>query len=146
MNDGSASSAALSRRRFLQGAALATVASAVGLSGLAAARVVGSGAPASAADRLRALVGSSPGTARIGRAAMQGRDVESDATGLLDGLRNAIPALGGLLLNGTDDQLCAALDAARRADFRPDGIDTIRVDGWVVSRTEARLCALAALG
>lgn len=36
-----------------------------------------------------------------------------------------------------------ALDAARRRDFAAG--DTVILDGWILARSEARLCALAAL-
>jgi hypothetical protein len=41
------------------------------------------------------------------------------------------------------DALRAALRAAREADFRAMRI--VRVRGWILAATEARLCALAAL-
>lgn len=48
----------------------------------------------------------------------------------------AVPAIDRSLLR-------SRLDAARAADFRRG--DTVRVQGWVLASTEARLCALAAL-
>lgn len=49
---------------------------------------------------------------------------------------DAVPAIERSLLR-------SRLDAARAADFRRG--DTVRVQGWVLASTEARLCALAAL-
>lgn len=49
---------------------------------------------------------------------------------------DAVPAIDRSLLR-------SRLDAARAADFRRG--DTVRVQGWVLASTEARLCALAAL-
>lgn len=48
-------------------------------------------------------------------------------------------------LEGVEDpaRLRAGLDAAIRRDFRRGRV--FRHDGWVLSRTEGRLCALAAL-
>lgn len=41
------------------------------------------------------------------------------------------------------DELVLAFDAKIREDFAQE--DTVQVAGWILSRTEARLCALAAL-
>jgi len=45
----------------------------------------------------------------------------------------------------TDDDIRTALDIARRLEFAAHGADVIRIDGWVVARSEARVCALIAL-
>lgn len=42
------------------------------------------------------------------------------------------------------DRLRQALDEQRRRDFTAG--DTVLIDGWILARTEARLCALASLG
>lgn len=42
------------------------------------------------------------------------------------------------------ERLRRALDEQRRRDFAAG--DTVVIDGWILARTEARLCALAALG
>jgi hypothetical protein len=72
--------------------------------------------------------------------------VERDASGLLSGLAESVPDLSGLLRDGSDDDVRAALDAARRHDFATRSSGLMRIDGWVVARTEARACALIALG
>jgi hypothetical protein len=72
--------------------------------------------------------------------------VERDASGLLSGLAGSVPDLSGLLRDGSDDDVRAALDGARRHDFATRGSGLMRIDGWVVARTEARACALIALG
>jgi hypothetical protein len=41
------------------------------------------------------------------------------------------------------DRLRQALDEQRRRDFTAG--DTVLIDGWILARTEARLCALASL-
>jgi len=42
------------------------------------------------------------------------------------------------------DRLRRALDDRRRRDFAAG--DTVLIDGWILARTEARLCALTTLG
>jgi hypothetical protein len=71
--------------------------------------------------------------------------VERDVAGLMAGLADAVPDLSGLLRDGTDDDVRAALDVARRHEFAGRGPGLIRIEGWVVARTEARACALIAL-
>ncbi|HEX6142694.1 MAG TPA: hypothetical protein VFZ01_08255 [Geminicoccaceae bacterium] len=76
--------------------------------------------------------------ARVGAAYLAGHDGEQDVERLVAALNR-----------GLDDRsperrrLRAALDRRIRADFAES--ETVRVQGWVLSRTEARLCALAAL-
>jgi hypothetical protein len=50
-----------------------------------------------------------------------------------------------VLRSGTDDDIRAALDAARRREFAEHRDGVLRLQGWVVARTEARLAALVAL-
>jgi hypothetical protein len=64
---------------------------------------------------------------------------------LLAGLAASVPDLDAVLRHGTDDDVRAALDVARRREFAARAPDVIRIDGWVVARTEARACALIAL-
>jgi hypothetical protein len=85
------------------------------------------------------------GAARVGRAALDAGAVEPDVRGLLAGLGESVPNLADVLREGSDDDLRAALDDARRRDFADRAGGLTRVEGWVVARTEARVCALVAL-
>jgi hypothetical protein len=136
----------MSRRAFLVRSAW--LAGAAGLAvafGGSASGVLGFGRAASPGARLAAALPHSEGAARVGRAALASGLVERDAAGLMAGLADAVPNLSGLLRDGTDDDVRAALDVARRYDFAGRGPGLIRIDGWVVARTEARACALIAL-
>ena len=103
------------------------------------------GRPSAPAARLAAVLPHSGGAARLGRAALAGGLVERDVRGLLAGLAASVPDLHGLLLDGDDDEVRAALDLARRQELAAHGAGLMRIDGWVVARTEARICALIAL-
>jgi hypothetical protein len=95
--------------------------------------------------RLAAALAHGDAAARVGRAALASGHVERDVSGLLAGLAASVPDLDAVLRDGTDDDVRAALDVARRREFAARGGDVIRIDGWVVARTEARACALIAL-
>lgn len=109
-----------------------------------ALRPFGAWAARARVDRLpaaRDLVGAlrhRGSAARVGVAYLAGHDGEHDTGHLVAALNR-----------GLDDRsperprLRAALDRRIRADFAES--ETVRVQGWVLSRTEARLCALAAL-
>jgi len=136
----------MSRRAFLVRSAW--LASAAGLAvalGGSAASVLGFARAASPGARLAAALPHSEGAARVGRAALASGLVERDVAGLMAGLADAVPDLSGLLRDGTDDDVRAALDVARRFDFAGRGPGLMRIEGWVVARTEARACALIAL-
>jgi hypothetical protein len=57
----------------------------------------------------------------------------------------SVPDLDAALRRGSGDDIRAALDIGRRREFAIHGADVIRIDGWVVARSEARACALIAL-
>jgi hypothetical protein len=136
----------MSRRAFLvRGARLAIAAGLAAALGGSASGVLGFGRAASPGARLAAALPHGEGAARVGRAALAGGLVERDVAGLVAGLAGAVPDLSGLLRNGTDDDIRAALDVARRYDFAGRGPGLTRIDGWIVARTEARACALIAL-
>jgi hypothetical protein len=136
----------LSRRTFLRRGAWVAIAGAasVAISGSGARALAPHRAPG-AGERLVAVITHGEGAARVGRSALAAGVVEADVRGLIAGLQAGAPGLADLLRGGSDDEIRAALDAARRRDFaeRADGLT--RVDGWVVARTEARVCALVAL-
>jgi hypothetical protein len=136
----------MSRRVFLvRSARLAIAAGLAAALGGSASGVLGFGRAASPGARLAAALPHGEGAARVGRAALAGGLVERDVAGLVAGLADAVPDLAGLLRDGSDDDIRAALDVARRYDFAGRGPGLLRIDGWIVARTEARACALIAL-
>ena len=137
---------AISRRTFLRRGAWVAIAGAASMAiAGTAARALVSGRPTSAGERLAAVMPHRDGAVRVGRAALDAGAVERDVRGLLAGLSESVPNLADVLRAGSDDDLRAAIDDARRRDFaeRADGLT--QVEGWVVARTEARVCALVAL-
>jgi len=113
----------------------------LGLTGLLAAlerstgaRAITAAAPATSAD-LGTLVGllpAWPDAAVLGRAYLAGHPEEAE--------------LGALLRHFADlgaGDLRQALSERLRLDFEER--ETVRLRGWVLARTEARLCAICAL-
>ena len=98
---------------------------------------------AGVADRLVAVLRRPASAGAVGRAYLADRPGEAD--------RDWLAARLGADLRGRDcDPSCsdrarlrAGLARQLRADFAQSRV--VRVDGWVLSVTEARLCALAAL-
>lgn len=135
----------LSRRTLLRGAILVAIGGAASVVGGSVSGVLPLGRPLAPGARLAAALAHSDAAARVGRAALAGSHVERDVVGLLAGLRSCVPDLDDALRNGTDDDIRAALDAGRRREFAGHGADVILIDGWVVARSEARVCALIAL-
>jgi hypothetical protein len=136
----------MSRRMLLQRAILVAIAGAASVVGLGSATgLLRFGRPSAPGARLAAVLAHSDGAARLGRAALAGGHVERDVPGLLAGLSGSVPDLHALLRDGSDDDVRAALDLARRREFAAHDASVIRIDGWVVARTEARACALIAL-
>ena len=132
----------MSRRAFVQGTAallVATTAAAVG--GLA----LGSARPLPPARRLASVMTHRESAATVGREVLRLRPAEANVDVLLAALAASVPDLARLLAQSSDDELRAALDAASRRDFAEASDGLIRVQGWVASVTEARVCAIAAL-
>jgi len=122
----------LTRRGFLAGLAAGVVGAALGL------RLYWSGARTPAgAERLASTLPHSDSAVRLGRRYLEGAPEEADAAHLI--------ALIGTLPAGTESD--AALRERLQARIRQDFIDgtTVAVDGWLLSLTEARLCALVSL-
>lgn len=90
------------------------------------------------ADALRGFFRHPDSAAAIGRAYLHIHPEEADPQRLLARL---LPDAEPLLAR---EDLRRALAARQAADFA--GGRTLRLDGWVLSLTEARLCAAAALG
>ena len=95
------------------------------------------------AARLAALPRHGASAAAIGRAYLRLAPEEA-VKPLLAALVAADAAPPARLLAARDGELRRILAAAQREDFRAGR--TVSVRGWLLSRTEVRLCALAALG
>jgi len=124
---------AASRRCFLCAAAPAA------LAGLTAGEV-------DAGDRRRrltAIFANRQASRDLGRAVWRTLPAETTEESLIAALLDRNPEVADLIAGGAPDQLAAALRRAVEADFAHGR--THRVDGWVLSRTEAELCALARL-
>jgi hypothetical protein len=132
----------ISRRAFVRGAiGLAVAGVAASLGGTA----IGLGRPVSPARRLAGIVSHRDSVVAVGREALRQRPAEADVGVLLAALCASVPDLTRLLAEGSDDDIRAALDSASRRDFAQAGDGLVRLQGWVASRTEARLSAIAVL-
>jgi hypothetical protein len=122
----------LTRRGFLAGLVAGVVGAALGL------RLYWSGARTPAgAERLASTLPHTDSAVRLGRRYLEGAPGESDAARL-------VALIGTMPSDGESD---AALRERLQARIRQDFIDgaTVAVDGWLLSLTEARLCALVSL-
>ena len=102
------------------------------------------GAPLSASERLASLLQQVDGARSVGREYL--RQVPAEASPGILMVRVAERVPGGLraIDAASDGRLRELLVRAAAEDFRD--LRTVELDGWVLARTEARLCALAALG
>jgi hypothetical protein len=94
-------------------------------------------------ERLAGLLRDEEGACTIGRAYLRAVPAEASPTVLTVRVAERLP--GGLAAVDTisDDRLRELLVEASAEDFHD--LRTVEVRGWVLARTEARLCALAAL-
>jgi hypothetical protein len=128
----------VTRRTVLAGLAAGIVGAAVGL------RLYRSGGDAlPEAARLAGMLPHADSAARLGRRYLHGKPREADAATLVTLISSARgPALPPISAT-TDEALRADLDERIRHDFIIG--NTVAVDGWLLSITEARLCALVSL-
>jgi hypothetical protein len=133
--------ARITRRRLLAGACAAAVP--VALAPLRPWRaIVEVAAPPPGAARLARLLAARDSARRLGRqaaAALPAARAPEHAAAVLASLAGG--SRPGAQLD--DDEMRRLVAERVRADF--DEEQTVQVCGWVLSRTEARLCALAAL-
>ena len=102
----------------------------------------GGGAAWARAD-LAGVFGSQTASAiEIGRRYLDACAVKCDSDLLVDAWFSQVPGIRGGPETGAHDLIAFFRD--RFVDDFERG-DTVTVDGWVLSRTEARLCALCAL-
>jgi hypothetical protein len=81
--------------------------------------------------------------AAVGREYLRARaDVPAPQT-LVTEIASRIPELDGLVSRGSLDTIRAAVDEAVRSDFAAE--EVVRVRGWILASTEARVCGLVAL-
>jgi len=95
--------------------------------------------PVPAAARLAGLVRAPESAASIGEWYLHHVPDEASADQLTAAIAAGLP--GGL--TGTDAHLRNALADRVRDEFAAG--DVVQLDGWIVARTEARLCALCAV-
>ncbi|MEW5789882.1 MAG: hypothetical protein ACOY4L_07695 [Pseudomonadota bacterium] len=79
----------------------------------------------------------------VGRAYLHAMPTEADADRLAELICMAAPADRATLARASRRELRSLLQARQRQDFAEGR--TIEVQGWLLSQTEARLCAIAAL-
>jgi hypothetical protein len=129
-----------SRRRFLLGACAAAVP--VALAPLkpwrAIVEVTGARTPAA---RLAGLLAHRDSARALGRAALAALPGATAPSALAAAVLAGLPGGPRTLDGASDDDLRALVAARVREDFEAG--DTVQVDGWILSCTEARLCALA---
>ena len=120
------SATTLSRREILSLLGL-------GVPGLAVLQACGPGSDT--VDRLQGFFPDRASAAEVGRAYLQRHPAESDVDTLVSSIVGDPPV--------SADDLVTDVLARHREDFARGRTVTVR--GWVLSGTEARLCALAAL-
>ena len=132
--------AGLTRRRFL-----ASI-TAIGGSALVVEtrpwRALVAFAPVSVAERLAGLLTHRDSARVVGRAYLERVPGES-VSRLVDRIAAGLPGGRRTVRDASEADLRLLLAASIRSDFEQDRI--VEVDGWVLSPTEARLYALAAL-
>jgi hypothetical protein len=125
----------LTRRRLLIGAL--TVAAAVVAGPAVVVPLIERLAPGSTADLLRALITHDEGASYLGRRYLQAHPTEARSDVL-------VRMLVGTNAPTSERETSRALAVRIRSDYAAGR--TVKVDGWVLSRTEARLYALVAIG
>jgi hypothetical protein len=109
---------------------------------LAGAAAGDRGEPRSTAERLAGLWRHRRSARLIGKAYLEVTPAEASARRLIDAIAEGLE--GGLAAIEADPhRLRGALAVRIRRDFEEDR--TIQLEGWILSRTEARLLGLAAL-
>jgi hypothetical protein len=132
-------SAPISRRRLLLGAGAALPAVLLPLRPWRA--LVELAPPPAAAVRLAGVLGHGDSARAVGREYL--RVAPAPAHELTAAVAARLPGGRRTLAHAGDDELRTALARCVREDFQADAVVALR--GWIVSRTEAQLCALTAL-
>jgi hypothetical protein len=131
----------ISRRRFLASAA----ATGVGAAGVALRpwRAVVRFVDPTTAGRLAGVFADRASAAALGRRYLRAHPAAASVDRLCDGVVARLADGRRAIAEADEDGLRRLLAGAVREDFASDRV--IDVDGWVLSATEARLYALAAL-
>ncbi len=132
----------MNRRRLLIGAAPAVAAMAL-WPAIASLPWRGAQAASSPARRLAGTLRNPASAARVGLAYLQQHPAEAHLARLLEGLVGEWHDAGGWLDRVGPGELRSRLREQIRADFAARR--TVRVHGWVLAQSEARLFAVAAL-
>jgi hypothetical protein len=131
----------IERRAFLRGAGAA---SALGLAAPALlALFAGCGRESPLARFLSGFFADPDGARAVGREYLEISPDEPDADAVLERLAGARRREWEALAASDPERLVQALRHQHRDDFAHERVVAIR--GWVLSETEARLCAMAAL-
>jgi hypothetical protein len=94
-------------------------------------------------ERLAALLRHEEGARAIGREYLRRVPAEASSSVLTARVAERLPGGLGAVDTVSQDRLRELLLRASADDFHE--LRTVEVQGWVLARTEARLCALAAL-
>jgi hypothetical protein len=132
----------LSRRAVLKLAVAATI-SVLIRSQLPGAAALQHAQQALLPKRLAALLAHPESAKVIGGEYLRKYPLEANVDILLDQIASRLAANDIGMFGSTDNQLRERLDGMIRADFAVDRI--VKLRGWILSTTEARLCALAVL-
>jgi hypothetical protein len=131
----------IERRAFLRGAGAAT---ALGLATPALlAFFAGCGRESALARSLSGFFADPDSARAVGREYLELSPDEADPATVLERLAGAHLGEWEALASSDPERLVQALRLQHREDFEHERVVAIR--GWVLSETEARLCALAAL-
>lgn len=98
---------------------------------------------ASDAERLVSTFSSPESAAEVGRAYLETLAPDPSPRVLVERIVAGLPGGYTAVRRGDEAQLRTLLAHELKEDFRDGNI--VMVDGWILSTTEARLCALAAL-
>ncbi len=130
------------RRQFILAAAGAGVA-ALAVATRPWQALVASAPPRPVADRLAGLLESRDSARAIGREYLKLMPREADSATLVSLIAGGVPGGTSALTRASENELRQMIAARMVGDFA--GERTAELDGWVLSATEARLCALVAL-
>jgi hypothetical protein len=101
------------------------------------------GVPLSPNERLASLLRNVEGAFAVGREYLRRVPAEASPVVLTARVAERLPGGLGAVDTASDGRLRELLLRATAEDFRD--LQTVELGGWVLARTEARLCALAAL-
>jgi hypothetical protein len=133
-----------SRRGLTRGAFVgAVLAVGAALAPLRPWRVLVETEPRTVAARLRRLPLDPVGARAIGAEYVRTRPGEATAAALVDAIAQSVPGGRSALAATSDGALRALLEARCRSDFAEG--NTVLLRRWILSETEARLCALEAV-